>query len=358
VSHGIARGAAEVLGALEAFARDRVRPDEALSILRALRAQHELVVDLVWETDLAGTFHYDALLTAPGVGTFSFALCPEGATPWPLRGVVSAREQDVLRVNGETLTLGQVIRVVDVLWDEADVLRRLVEIALVRDAVRARAIEVDAERLQAALDAFRVRAELFTVEATERWMEERGLSHVELEELLHGEAATLVLRDQVADQARMDALWAREPGSFDTADLVRLRFKSEALAREAARSREPFLETVEREIFAGHTVPVPGGSFVSRRRRSFPREYGAVLFAAPAGSVVGPLPAKGCHDVVRVLRTRRAERGDAAVDEALKQAAFQEWLDERRREASVQWLWGTVEQTEAAGLDGAAQTPR
>lgn len=330
------------------LARDAVRPPEALARLGSLRRKHpELVVDLVWEeSPYPATVHYDALLRAPGADTVSLSLCPASDTPWPLRGVRLASDQDLVRVNGETLQVRDAMDCIDFLWNEARIVRPLVDLCLIEEAVKRWAIEPSAEHTQRALDAFRSSRGLLSASQTLAWMDANELTHERLERMVQGQAQAFALRDRVAADVGLEAYWDAHPGAFDVAHIARLRMRTrdraETLAAEIRRGRE-FYAVVEGEFSEGRLVALPHGSLEVVRRRELPSAHADVIFAAAAGEVAGPLEGAIGFDLVRVIRTEVAAFDDEASRGALSGAVFEQWLADQRRAAHIEWFWGPAD---------------
>ena len=332
------------------LARDAVRPPEALARLGPLRQKHpELLVDLVWEENpYPATIHYDALLRAPGADTVSLSLCPASDTPWPLRGVRLASDQDLVRVNGETLKVLDAMDCIDFLWNEARIVRPLIDLCLIEEAVKRWAIEPVAEHTQRALDAFRSTHGLLSARQTLAWMEANELTEERLERMVQGQARAFALRDRVAGDAGLRAYWDAHPGAFDVAHIARLRVRTreraEQLAAEIQGGRS-FYAVLEEEFTARRLMALPRGSLEAVRRRELPPTHADAIFAVAAGEVAGPLEGETGEgfDLVRVIRTEIAGFDDTASQDALSGALFEQWLAEQRRSATIEWYWGPAD---------------
>src|SRR3954451_23163513 len=116
-----------------ALSRDQVRAEDALRRLgRLQKAYAECELDLLWEEDpYSKTIHYDLLLHVEGEGSVSLSVCPQGQTPWPLRGLQRRRERDLVRVNRETVDVLSAMAVIDIMRDKTQVMARLVSQCLI-----------------------------------------------------------------------------------------------------------------------------------------------------------------------------------------------------------------------------------
>jgi putative peptide maturation system protein len=327
--------------------RDGVRPDEALERLRGVAAQHpESRVNLVWEEEAySHSVHYDVLLRLGDLGTVSVSLCPERALPWPLRGVHRWREQELLRVNGTVMRVAQAVACLDSIWGVAPITRRLVDLCVVQEELAEAPVSLSDAELQLAVDEFRRARGLHGVEETFRWMEQHGMTHAQLESYVANQAKVAKLRDRIA-AGRVEEYFERHHSDFDVVRVARL----EGLGAEGARhtaedirgGRVSFQQAAERQFLAA----ADGGgrrcaaALAAVQRRQAAPELAARLFAAAPGEVLGPVRAGEGYAIIRVLSVVPAALGEVTRD-AIRDILFEEWLEERRRAATVEWYWGT-----------------
>jgi putative peptide maturation system protein len=345
-SDGIARlpkvSLGEVLEYLWALSRDQVRPEDALRRLRDLRKVYaECGVDLLWEEDpYSKTIHYDVLLHIEGEGSVSLSVCPQGETPWPLRGVQRSRERDLVRVNRETVDVMSAIAVIDVMRDKTQVMAQLVSQCLIHAAVRDRALEVSDGEIEAVVDRFRRRRGLYGIEQTHEWLAQRGMTPEDLYSLLAGEAAKIKLREEIAE-GRIEEYFASHESEFDTARLARLRVRGEEeagrLYDQLSAAELDFFEAAQRQ-FLGDMQPSASELLIVVRRGQMPPAYSDAIFRAGAGELLGPFQNGDEYEILRVLQISRA-RIDEDTREAVKDRLFEEWLERERQKATVEWFW-------------------
>jgi putative peptide maturation system protein len=329
------------------LSREAVRPEEARVGLRLLQGRYPNTrMNLVWEEEAYDrSVHYDMLLHLAGEGTVSLSFCPERTLPWPLRGVQRRNEADLVRVNNTVLRVDQAVACLDFIWGQAPILNRLVNLCLIREALDQDPVQLSAAELQQALDAFRRVHQLHKVADTCSWMERRGLTQERLECLVAGAARTAKLRDRVA-AGRVEGYFERHRPDFDTACIARIEFPDGASAHRTAEKVRTggvdFYEAAQRRFLAGAERPdqPPTALFAVLQRRQAPAELGAAVFAAKPGDVQGPVPTGEGYTLVRMLSLTSA-RLDALTHLAIKDILFEEWLEERRQAAQVEWYWGT-----------------
>ena len=80
--------------------------------------------------------------------------------------------------------------------------------------------------------------------------------------------------------------------------------------------------------------------FKTVQRGQVSTEFNAAFAAAP-GELLEPIHLDNGYVIVRVLSQTPA-RLDSATRAAIKELVFEDWLEERRRAARIEWYWGPV----------------
>ncbi|GAA2870412.1 hypothetical protein GCM10010517_30620 [Streptosporangium fragile] len=316
-----------------------LQPREAREHLAAVHDRYpDVPMRLVWRREAAdGSCHYDLLIKTAD-GTVSLALASGAVLPWPLRGSQPSGDQVVVRVNGIDLKMERVISILDVLWEDARLAERLVNAQLVEEETSGWPVALTDEELQEATDAFRRARGLLTVRATREWMAQRGLGLAALEELVTEQAAARRLRRRIV-AGRVEAAFDACRDEFDRLHVLRLQYAEAEAARDALprlRDAADPVALARGEVLADAAVCRMEGV----RRRDLP------AVAAAEGDVLGPFPLEDGFAVVRVLQVRPAVLDDA-TRALIEERLFDEWLADRRREAVIEWFWGTATRTEA-----------
>jgi putative peptide maturation system protein len=331
--------------------RDAARPGDARARLGTIRGRHpDLAIDLLDEEEAYdGSVHYDLLLRRDGEGTISLSYSPERATPWPLRGVQRWSDAHLVRVNATLLKVEHAIALMDFIWDQAPLVKQLVNACLIREELDREPIDLTDAELQEAMNKFRAARKLFKAEDTARWLDQHGMSQEALEQYIADDAIMAKLRDRIAGD-RVDEYFRRNERDFDGVRVARLQFIHEGRAREMAddigRGRFDFFAAAERCFTDSAERGAPAGpnlfALIERRKAAPPlREP---LFAAASGQIVGPVPVDDSYALFKVLAKVPA-RLDARTRAAIKDVLFEEWLAERRRTARIEWNWGNAGQT-------------
>jgi putative peptide maturation system protein len=362
----------ETLNYLQTLARDGVAPVEARAGLRQLEQQYpQTPLELVWVTESYDqSVHYDALVHLPGEGTVSVSFSPERSLPWPLRGVQRWHDQDLVRVNGTVLTVDHAIACLDFMWSEAPIVRRLIDVCIIREALDREPIPLSDLELQRAMDAFRRARRLYTTEDTLRWMTEKGITREKLERLVADEATVAKLRERVAGD-RVDAYFAAHAEDFGSVALLRLDFARPQRAFQVFEQLQQgtSFDDVARALLLEETPPPVLSSAVLHRHealvlevlpgagsiragscpidRQAPPDLVTALFGAGDGDVLGPIREdKGGAALLRVIGVTPPRLNDSTRD-AIRRRLFEDWLDQRRRSADIEWYWGNATQSQS-----------
>ena len=309
-----------------------------------------LSLTLLWdEISYTGTLQYTVLLSLPQVGTVSLSLTPDTAVPWLLHWARHTRENEVVRVNQETLTIEHMMASLNLVWEQTPIAAQLVNLCLIQEAVKRYHIQPSAAYLQQALDRFRTEQHLFSAASMQQWMTARGLTHQKLETLLAGQAVTAMLRDRIATPETIQAYWEQHPGAFDTVHLacMRLRHRDQAtqLCAAICAGERDFYEAAAQHFVAGTLLASHGPFFVTYARHALAPTQAASVFAAAPGDIVGLLANAESWDIVRVLARQTAQLSDNATREMVKKAVFDAWLATQRQHAHIEWYWGTAPRT-------------
>ena len=330
---------------LAELARDRATPTDALARTAALAEGLDGVrLDLVWEhSDIQGDRHYD-LLVRHGGHTASLSVCVATDVPWPLRGVTRWSEKDVVTVNGHLVSVSDAITALDFAWRELDIAGHLVDQALIRQLLIAKAIpgvsltvgldgtyEVDGDEVQAAFDDFRRRRGLDSAEALDAWMAVRGLTLEQLEDHARATAARDRLRREVTTSS-IGAHFEAHTADYDRVDVLRASPLDQLAIDEIRRDPSRILPVAGRAFLAGTPVDV---GYATYFRHQLAPDVAAAMFGAEPGTVVVPFDG----EVAQVLRMRPATL-DADVRSSVEERLYTSWLAARRSEARIEWLWG------------------
>jgi putative peptide maturation system protein len=338
----------DVLDYLLDLQQEDVRPGEARARLQPLRGRHPgLTIDLLAEEEAFDqSIHYDALLQCSGQGTVSLSYCPERAVPWPLRGVHRWDEADLVQVNTNVLRVDAAIACLDFIWNEAPTIERLVNMCIMQEELDREPLNLTDAELQHAMDQFRAAKKLYRTDDTIEWLERHGMTQEKLESYVRDSAIVPKLRDRIV-AGQVEAYFRQHSADFDTARIARLKVPDESLARQMARriradelnffSAAECLFLLEKDTDASRRADL----FAIVERRQIEPALRDQLFAAAPGELVGPVPFESGHTLVRVMGIVPAQLNDR-TRASIKDILFKDWLEDRRKEARIEWRWGNA----------------
>jgi putative peptide maturation system protein len=327
--------AARVTAFLEGAAAQRLPTDAmrpALADLQTvLREEHPaLRLTLVAHVEpFDGSLAHDVVVR-DGTDVLVIGTARGPSLPWPLRGVTKAGEQRLLRVNGQELEVTRALACLDVVFDDRSALLTLIHSCLVAEALEEDPIELTDGEVQAAADAFRRAKGLLTAEQTSDWRTRRAMSEVEFESLVRRTATVAALRRRVATPDHVRRHFTANHERYTTVLVAWAAGVPEGLTCDA-------LAAVARARRAGLAAGVD-----EWRTGDLPPGMSAVASAALGVEV--PVRMDDADARAVVIDRREAEL-DAVTSSRAEQELFTAWLDDRRRNADVEWHWGDALRT-------------
>lgn len=343
MNEDVLRSISDVLTYLSDLDREKVPPEDAERRLSLLRRRHpDLSLELLWEIQsYDASVHYDVLLRRCDGSVISISVSSERELPWPLRGAHRWTDADLVRVNGSTLKIQHAVSCLEFMWNETPVAKRLVDACLVAEELKTTSIETSDIEMQLGMDAFRRTHALYSAEETYRWMTERGMTHQQLEELILDSVRIDRLRGRIAE-GRIDGYFRDHQADLAVLQFVQLECADEHVAeqvfRELTASELGFYETAQTHYTAAR---VAGLKFVTVRRCDMPAALVAALSAAAPNDVVGPTHVANGYVITRLLQ-ESPPRLDEATRAFIRNLLFEQWLEERRGAAAVEWCWGSA----------------
>jgi putative peptide maturation system protein len=233
----------------------------------------------------------------------------------------------------------------DVLWQSERLMQAMVDGCLIEDALRSSAISVDGQEIQQALDSIRRRRGLYSAAQMRAWMQASGTSEQSLEHMAVEVARARKLRDHLVG-GRAEIMLRERLCDFDLISFAQLPMPSAEAAHRALDNMRSgsanFHELAELECArGGHTASL---YFRRLRRLRLELPLARALEGARPGVSVGPVELGSGVNLVKLVAVEPAQLGPQTL-EAAKAKLFEEWLDERRGRAKVEWFWGNTERT-------------
>ncbi|MDH7487960.1 MAG: peptidylprolyl isomerase [Anaerolineae bacterium] len=283
--------------------------------------------------------------TQPAVGgdTLPTAVIP---TPGAEVGTVAAR------VNGQAIPMATFQKQffqfkvaltdqnVDLTTDEgkaalaqvrAQVLNSLIELALIQQAAARMGISISDEQLEAHVQE--TVASGGGEEKFQEWLAESGITPEEFREQLRAELQTEMVIQQVTGSV---------PDKAEQVHARHILLASEQDAQAALRriqAGEDFAK-VAREMSQDEITRADGGDldFFPKGMLSVPKEIEDAAFALQPGQVSGIVRSPHGYHIVQVLERQAGRPLPPDVYQAMKQKAFDDWLQQQRAAAQVEIL--------------------
>lgn len=343
MSVSLEKGLFEGFNYLQSIVTQKVQPDTARSQLHVLREHHpDLSVDLLFQEEpYDRSIHYDLLLHEVGLGSLSLSFCPEQTLPWPLRGVHSSREQDLVKVNDLLITVGDAIAQMDFILNEHALATQIIDQGLIFQELQENPIDLTDAELQAAMNDFRIMHQLFTADATQQWMKERGLTHERFEALVKDYASVAKLRKQVTAE-RVEVYFQQHQSKFESAQVVYVILSdwqsAQNMFESMTQQQVSFYEALEK-LLVDNLQHIIEQSLLQRtycQDWPLPKDK---IFAASIGEVLEPIKIDTGFALIKVIN-RNAATLTPDIEMMIQHLLFQEWLGDKRQAASVEWYWG------------------
>jgi putative peptide maturation system protein len=311
----------------------RVPPEHATARLTPLNdAWPSAQLRLVYEIEaFDDSVSYDLLAHVPA-GTLSVALVPDAQLPWPLRGMARSSEADLLRVGQTRLSVAEAVAALDLVWENPQLLTRLVDTALVKQELEAAPVELGDSDLQSVADSYRRAHGLLTAHDTRDWMAERGLTENRFVELMQRIGTMQRLRCRVVG-TQVDA-WLAEHSELICTVTV---------AWVEAQSRSS-LELDPVAAVADAVRACRAAGVKSWRALEAPKALQRAQINETVSVVIDEVDA-----VARVI-ARTPSSVDSTARIAAENYLFEQWLSARRKAAEIEWFWGEKARTEGIVL--------
>lgn len=211
------------------------------------------------------------------------------------------------------------------------VLNSLIELALIQQAAARMGISISDEQLEA-----RVQETVASgggEEKFQEWLAESGITPEEFREQLRAELLTEMVIQQVTGSV---------PDKAEQVHARHILLSTEQAAQEALRrvqAGEDFAK-VAREMSQDDITRADGGDlgFFPKGMLSVPKEIEDAAFALQPGQVSGIVRSPYGYHIIQVLERQTGRPLPPDVYQAMKQKAFDDWLQQQRAAAQVEIL--------------------
>ncbi|MDP9863455.1 MULTISPECIES: TIGR04500 family putative peptide maturation system protein [Streptosporangium] len=339
---------ADAVTLLRGLPTSRDTVDDAHRCVRGWGAQRpwlraQLVVDGPPGTTRVG---YDLLLEHPEGGSVALSAETADGIPWLVDHSTHWAAGQVLSVDGTGLSVPAALSAIRALGTrDRQLHERLVDRCILLGEVEDDTEPLTVAETQQAADEFRRRRGLSSRAQTLDWLAETGMSEEAFWNHVKTQARTARVRGRFAGEPARRHL-AEHPEEFT---LRRAAWVTGPRPEELrALVDGPVTEFVSRAATALVSAPGAGSPTVRRDGGRGTHLQAAAMLTSrlpeplrtvPGGTAIGPVPYKGGHLAGVVYEVLPPDPGAAEVLDAARDAAFQAWLDERRRTSDIRWFW-------------------
>lgn len=240
------------------------------------------------------------------------------------------------KVNGETLSLRALVTRARA-RNQTQFVEDSITAALVRDAANQLGIEVTKNDVQQAANEFRERNGLVKADDAIRWLNERGLTVQDWQEVLQ-EDVLLAKFKKARFGPKVPSYFAEHKLEFDCATIARIVVSSEGLASEILlqlREEGAVFEDMARKYSTDRQTKDHGGYVGRVTRKDLGSIASSAVFGAKAGAFQGPFKVGKEFHVIRVIDLQPAVL-DEETRLAVENKMFASWLADARKKANVE----------------------
>ena len=326
---------ADAVSLLRELPRHRHAARAARSRFEQFKASHpgspcRLLIDARPGSD---TLDFDILLTIQDAGSVALSWHPDDGVPWTSLMADHWAANYVLTVNGASTTIQSALLYLSAhLQQRPDLMRDLVDRALIFAAIGDTPPEIADAELDAAVDAFRTAQGLYSGVAMQRWLDDMQLTMETLGELV-AQSLQLQKFKEATVAAQVPPYFAAHRRDFDRLTVMRLQGMTRASSRNVAKAwrRSKICPLFDARR---HVLDAPSGRVDTLFACDLPIEFAG----EPVGSVIGPVSNGGKFSVGQILRIKTA-RFDSPTRARIGSLLFEAWLADQRSKAAVRWHW-------------------
>lgn len=301
-------------------------------------------MEIVSETENIGGNVTYCLLMTHGACVYSLSCARRDALPWQLRGATNAEANDLVTVNGRKVTVENAVHILDFIWEKEDVATQLIYMALLQNEIANADIHLDADELEGLLARFYDDRQLHTPEAKAQWLNGRGLTEVRLRRLLEE-----VMVGRKVERILVDAKFQNE-WQDRTQDYSGARVMQTAIPDECV----PEVERLLRENGKGRNIAFIVAKLAKSVSYQYPlriefaelmrHEMGSAadVFGQTEGSVLLLRMATKEVRLIEIVAIE-SEISDATLERRILRRLMNEWYQNQRRQARIEWHWGRTE---------------
>ncbi len=298
-------------------------------------------LEIVSEIENIGEDIAYCLLMTHGACVYSLSCARQNVLPWQLRGATNAEANDLVTVNGYKVTVENAVHILDFIWEKEDVATQLIDMALLQNEVANAEIHLHADELKGLLARFYDDRKLHTPEAKAQWINGKGLTEVRLRSLLE----EVMVRRKV-ERILVDAQFQNEWRNR-AQDYFGVRVMQTAVPDECVTEVERLLQ----ENGNDRNIAFIVGKLAKSISYKYPLR---IEFAELMRHEIDPTAdvleqAEGQVLLLRMATKEvrlieiveiESEVSDASLERRIMRKLMNQWYQNQRRLARIEWHWG------------------
>lgn len=301
-------------------------------------------LDLVWDTENLGPLTSYSLILCLGHEAFSINSSSRNALPWPLRGAVQADSDVLLRVDGYSLSIAKVIRLLDPIWNSAELVTRIIDTALLSRESERVPVSIPDEDIDSAVQRFFKARSGKDAETEDAWLQKNGLSRERLRGMLHEVLAQRMTERRLV-QADFEVHFREQRNNYLGMRVAQLRVPNEIRAEiEAVMMMNPrsgLLALGKRMTWSMGCENPPRMEFAELFGYEL-AEHSRQAFGLPVGDVCLVEMADGAARLIEICGYE-SEVTEQTLQRRIERKLIREWCEKQRKNAHIEWHWGRTD---------------
>ena len=303
--------------------------------------------ELVWEYSAIGN-HYQTMLFADDE-TITVSVCPNHYIPWALRNAVHPREHDFVVIDGLTMSVANVMEIIDEHLENRSIREAIINGAVLKHQLEKITTEENESyqpteaQIQTAFDHWRLQYGLGSVDAYSEYLQANGLTHEKIEAQIKDKRTyNNFLEAQI--KTPLEDYYSQH-----TAEFARYKLESYiANSQDEADELSLFLQANPdglcvwaRDRFLAEDAEKAQNNYQLNTcwHYQFDPEVAEILSDIPKTGLLSPIEMNGKYTFVNVLAITPPSL-DYQTEAVIRQKLVGKWINEKKKNISIQWLWG------------------
>lgn len=300
--------------------------------------------ELVWEYSTLGN-HYQTLLF-DNDQTITISVCPNQYVPWALRNAVHPREHDFLVIDGFTIKIANIMEIIDEHLENKNLKEAIINYAVVQLQLSQIKEEENEkyqptqEQLQNEFDRWRSERGLTTPESYNEYLEATGLTHLKIEAIIKDKRTYNNFLEAQCHTSVKDYFAQHK------SDFIRYKIESYSADYDEVDDLNKFLLANPDQLCLWNR-----NKFLTQKENLSSYQLNECwhyqLDSEVADTLVqnqriGMMPTFEINNkilFVNVLSIQESKL-DIQTETRIRQKLVQQWINEKKKSCSIQWLWG------------------